>query len=188
MEIVVIKGGKFTMKVDEKAFAKGLRPDDKVRRNTEFASELSGAVGQTGSLSVLESITRLATTLITDAFPFPQVFVLTTCVLVCGLTKIYEYDLVTDTMALKYTASQPGGVWKVADYHDYVILSNGRISVTRSAADKTITLSELPSATAVCDFNKQLIIGAPNVRGLVANLMIAASAITITLTTLGTRS
>lgn len=72
--------------------SRGLRPSKRMPRDSGFLVECAGAVGRDGVLQVLSQVSRLATTEITDGFPFPQIFVLKKLILVCGLAKIYEYQ------------------------------------------------------------------------------------------------
>jgi hypothetical protein len=65
-------------------------------------------------------------------------------------------------------------------------MSNGKIVVIRSAGDFTYSLSSiLPSAMAICNYNGQVIIGAPDVNGLGANLVLPSLPITVTVSQLG---
>jgi hypothetical protein len=146
--------------------------------------EAKGLVGRDGVLQALDSLTRLTTTAITDAFPFPQIFVFTNMIIVCSRTKIYEW--VSSALVLKYTASTASGMWEAVDFYDYIYLTNGAEAVVRDAGTKVYTLSAtLPHGTCVCNYNGQVLIGAPDIDGLAANMLMDAEPLTVTLSQLG---
>jgi len=165
MELVIVKGGKFAFTIKASQLTRGLRPSKRKPRNSDFLVTCNGVVGRDGALQALDAMTRLVTTEITDAFPFPQIFVFTTVTIVCGLRTIYEYA--ASSLTLKYTAADAGGLWNAVDFYDYVYMSNGKIAVIRNAGSKVYALdSNQPSATAICNYNGQVLIGAPDVQGL----------------------
>lgn len=183
MYAVVVKGGKFTFTVD-KDLARGLRPSRKNPRNEEFLIECKGAVGKDGVLSSIEPISRLDTSFITDGFPFPQLFVLSHHTLVCGLRDIYELD--GETFKLVYTATEPGGVWEVADYQGYIFMSNGREAVVRDHATGTWSKSAtLPRAISICDYGGQVLVAAPDVDAPGISLVMPNSDINMSITLYG---
>lgn len=187
MDTVVVKGGKFTFTISSLELSKGLRPSKRMPRNNEHLVECVGAVGQDGTLETLDELTRIATTTITDGFPFPQLFVLTNMVIVCGLKKIYEW--VRNALVLKYTASAPGSIWSCVDFYDYVYMSNGIDAVIRDAGSKVYSLSStLPTALSMCNYNGQVMIGSPDVSGLAADLTLDVSPVTINTTAVGSIS
>jgi hypothetical protein len=165
MDITVAKGGKFNFVISSKHLAQGLRTSKRNPRNNDSLVTCAGAVGKDGVLQAIEALSRLTTTAITDTFPFPQIFVFTNMIIVCGLKTIYEWN--GTTLTLKYTAADAGGTWSAVDFYDYVYLSNGKIAVIRDAGSKVYALSAVqPSATAMCNYNGQVIIGSPDVLGL----------------------
>jgi hypothetical protein len=175
--------GNFSLTIDSKKLVRGLRPSKRTPRNEGFLVEASGAVGRDGALQVLDALTRMDTSTITDTFPYPQLFVFTNLIIVCSQKVIYEW--VAGALVTKYTAALAGGTWSAVDFYDYVYLSNGDIAVVRDAESKVYALTAaLPSATAICNFNGQVLIGAP---GLTAGerLMMAAH-LSLTVTQLGT--
>lgn len=178
MEAVVVKGGKFTFTFTTKDLSRGLRPSEKAARNTDFMIELVGAVSHDGVLGAMEAISRIDTTGITCAFPYPQLFILTNLILFCTSNKIYEVDDY-GALTLVYTAAATSSPWSVVDYFDYIYLTNGIISVIRNPSSKVYELSTLPFASAACDFNGQLIIGAPNV-GVYGTVITTEDSIPIT--------
>lgn len=160
MEATLIKGGKFAFTIPTSKLSRGLRPSKRNPRNNDFLVTCNGAVGRDGVLQALDTLTRIDTSVIADAFPYPQLFVCTNCIIICSATKIYEY--VAPNLTLKYTAGAAADPWTLADYYDYIYLSNGSIAVIRDAASKVYSLTtDLPSASAICNFNGQVIIGAP---------------------------
>lgn len=175
----------FTETIQAKRLVRGLRPSKRAPRNEGYLIDANGAVGRDGVLQALDSLTRMDTSTITDGFPFPQIFVFTNAIIVCGLLKIYEW--VNSALVLKYTAAAAGGTWSAVDYFDYVYLSNGKIAVIRNAESKIYALdATLPHATAICNYNGQCIIGSPDVDGLGANMMMPQGLLEITTSQLGT--
>jgi len=140
--------------------SRGLRPSRRMPRNSKFLVECNGSVGIDGVLCSLDEIRRISTSAITDGFPYPQIFVFTNVVIICGETKIYEW--VSDALVEKLTVSA-GSTWNAVDFHDYIYLSNGQVAVERDALDKTYsTTTDLPTCMAACNYNGQVIIGAPD--------------------------
>jgi hypothetical protein len=151
----------FSITVDTETLAKGLRATSKVPRNSCFLVKCDGAVGQDGILQRLEELEIMDTSeLVGEVFPFPQIFVFTNQTIVCGRTKIYEIE--NNVLVHKITV-QGGTTWSAIDLYDYVYLSNGVAAVVREAGAGNYSLSNLPTATAICNYNGQVIIGAPNV-------------------------
>lgn len=185
MKTIIVRGGKFNHSISSKELSMGLRPFRNSPRNDDYALECGGAVGIDGSLQVIESLTRIDTSIITDGFPFPQFLPLVNVMIVCGLKKIYEWD--GSSLTLMYTAAEAGGLWTAADFRDYVYMSNGKIAVVRNPESKVYSLSStLPSSTSICNFNSQVIIGSPDVDGLGVDLMLPAGVITLTTSLSGT--
>ena len=176
----------FSFVITAEELTKGLRPSKRVARDMKFLVESKGAVGRDGVLSSIDELTRIATTSITDGFPFPQLFVFTNLIIVCGAKTVYEW--VSGALLLKYTAPVAAGTWSAVDFYDYVYLTNGNVAVVRNAESKVFSLSSLPHATAVCNYNGQVLVGAPDVDGLGASLMLPLDILGITTTQLGTVS
>jgi len=168
----------FSVTISGAQLARGLRPSKRVSRNSRYLVECQTAVGRDGVLQVIDGLTRVNTTGITDAFPYPQLFVLTNLIIVCSQTKIYE--LVSGSLVEKLTVS-PGSTWTLTDFHDYVYLSNGRVAVIRDATSKTYsTVTTLPTASAICNFGGQVIVGAPDTTTPGASLTLKADPIVLT--------
>lgn len=158
----ITRDGGFTFEIGSEDLSRGLRPSKHSPRNEKFLVECIGAIGYEKSLQAIEDITSLLvdTSLIIDDFPYPQMFVFTNHIIVCGETKIYE--LVSGSLILKITVIA-GIRWSAVDFREFIYLSNGKVSVVRSAIDGTYSLSDLPIASTICDFKGQVMIGAPGV-------------------------
>ncbi len=177
----------FSFVIGASDLIKGLRPSKQAPRDSKFLVESKGAVGKGGALTAVDDLTRLDTSTITDTFPFPQLFVFVNYTIVCGLTKIYEWN--GSSLTLKYTATAAGGTWTAVDFYDYVYLSNGKIAVIRDAGSGTYSLSAtLSFCSAACNFNGQVVIGAPDIAGLGASLSVGSSAFALTLSVAGSWS
>ena len=79
----------FSVTIDTSKLSKGLRPSKRMPRNSGFLVECKGAVGRDNVLQTLDELTRIDTSVITDAYPYPQIFVFTNLIIVCSQTKIY---------------------------------------------------------------------------------------------------
>lgn len=158
----VTRDGCFTFSINSDDLSRGLRPSEYLPRNENFLVECIGAIGYERSLQTIEDLSSLLvdTALITDGFPYPQIFVFVSHIIVCGETKIYE--LVGGALILKLTVAA-GIRWSAVDFHEFIYMSNGVVSVTRSAANGIYSLSDLPIASTICNFNGQVMIGAPGV-------------------------
>jgi len=156
----VLRNGKFSLPILSTSLSKGLRKSQENVRNQHGLIECFGAVGREGVLKILEELSIFETHEITDGFPYPQIFISPNIVIVCGADQIWEksgYGLESKISGLSI-----GSTWSAVIYHDYAYLSNGRVSVERNPETKNYTLSELPTAMAICNFNGQVVIGAPN--------------------------
>ena len=150
----------FSFTIESKHLSRGLRPSKRMPRNSRFLVECKGAVGRDGTLQSLDEITRLATTAITDAFPYPQIFVFTNVIIICSSTKIYEW--ISDALVEKLEVAA-GSTWCALDFVEYIYLSNGTVAVERDALDKTYSeTTDLPTAMAAVNFNGQVILGSPD--------------------------
>lgn len=178
----VSKGGRFSHVISTSQLSKGLRRSKRDPRNSGFMVTCSGAVGRDGVLQVLDELTRLGTD-IDEGFPFPQLFVFTNMIIVCGQTKIYEWN--GSSLDLKLTVTA-GFVWKAVDFFDYVYMSNQRVAVIRDAGSKVYSeTSDLPTARAICDFNGQVLVGTPDVEINSTGMAFGGGAISITTTQQG---
>jgi len=157
----VLRNGKFSLPITSENLSKGLRRSDKNILNKHGLVECFGAIGDEGVLTVLEDLTRFETPEITDGFPYPQIFISPNIIIVCGATSLYEksgYGLV-----LKLSGLSEGSTWSAVIWHDYAYLSNGRVAVVRDSDTKDYAITtDLPTAMAMCSFNGQAIIGAPD--------------------------
>lgn len=175
----VSKGGRFSHIIGPEKLSKGLRRSKRDPRNSGFLTTCQGALGRDGVLQILDELTRLDAA-IDEGFPFPQLFVFTNVIIICGQTKIYEWD--GSSLSLKLTVTS-GFVWKAVDFFDYVYLSNGQVAVVRDSGSKTYSeTTDLPTARAVCNFNGQVLVGAPDVEVISAGTAFGGEAISVTVT------
>lgn len=157
----VSRGGKFSHTIGSAQLSVGLRRSKRNPRNSGFMSDCQGAVGRDKVLQILDELTRLDTDIITDSFPYPQLFVFINMIIICGETKIYEWSNGALVEKLTVTA---GLSWSAVDFFNYIYLSNRSVAVIRDAMNGTYSLSsDLPACSTMCNFNGQVIIGAPEV-------------------------
>ena len=159
---------KFTLSLNSADVSKGLRSSSRSPRNTEFDIICSGVIGRDGVLSRQEALTRINTSVITDGFPYPQIFVFPELTIICGSTKIYEYDGSSLTLKLTTTA---GSLWSCVAKGFYAYLSNGVVAVERDPNNGTYSVSsDIPIVESICDFNGQIIVGAPTLATVLGEL------------------
>jgi len=174
----------FTFTIEADQLSKGLRPSKRLPRNSKFLVESLGAVGRDGVLASIDELERIDTSIITDAFPFPQVFVFVNHIIVCGSVKIYEW--VGEELVSKITASAAGSTWTALDFYNYIYLSNGAVSIVRNAETGAYSeTTSIPTANSALNFNGQVMLGAPDVTVDGASLTMPVGDLDITLTQRG---
>ena len=146
--------------VSVKNLGRGLRPSKRNPRDNGFLTTCSGAVGRDGVLQAVDEFTRMVTDTITDAFPYPQIFIFDKMIIVCSETVIYEW--VGGALVSKLTVTA-GTTWRALQFGQFIYMSNAKVAVTRDPLTKAYTLSDQPVASALCNYNGQIIIGAPGV-------------------------
>jgi len=155
---MIPRGNNFRLTISTKDLKRGLRPSKRSPRNSGYLIRCAGCVGRDGVLQVLDSMTALDLDVITDPFPYPQLFVLPSMIIVCGLTTIYEW--VSGALVSKLTVTA-GSTWSVVASGEYAYMSNGKVSVVRDAFSGVYTVSDLPIASCICNYNGQILIGSP---------------------------
>ena len=158
MELIP-RGDNFTLSFNAQDLSRGLRVSKRALRNSGYLVQSSGAVNRDGVLQTLEDMSQEDFSIITDGFPYPQIFVFPNLIIVCGETQIYE--LVSGALELKITVSA-GTPWSAIASGEYVYMSNGEVSVVRDPDSLAYSLSELPTASCICNFNGQVLIGSPD--------------------------
>jgi hypothetical protein len=152
----------YSLTYDE-GLGRGLRNSRHSARNLKWLVECVGAVPRDGVLQALEELpTPISVT--GEVWPYPQVFHLMLRTLVCASTAIYEYE--GGSLTLMLGGISEGATWSVADFGEYIVLSNGQVIVERdpqSGAYAIQTSGAIPVGICVCNLNGQLIVGAPDV-------------------------
>ena len=133
-------------RVPIEGFKKGLAPKNNPRNNPMLAESI-GAHPFNGNLVSQPNIDSIdVSSLGKLSFPYPQIFVLADCIVVCTPTAIYEYA--SETLTLKISGLSTGFTWNILDFQKFLYLSNGVVSVTKS--NGTYAVSSLPAANAMC--------------------------------------
>lgn len=154
----VLRNGKFSLPISSERLSKGLRKTEKIVNNSYSLSTCSGVIGKEGKLSKLSDLIRSFD--ISTSFPYPQIFVETNIIIVCTQTQIYE--VVEDNPELRLTVAG-GSTWSLVSSHDFIYMSNGIVSVIRDPNSHVFSESDdLPTAHCMCNYNGQIIIGAPD--------------------------
>jgi len=155
----VSSNGVFSLDLGPEDLVKGLRLKSHSPRNTSYLTKSSGAVGKDGVLQTLPQLTKTSVGDLTFTYPYPQIFKLKSLSILCNEFKIYE--LVSSTWTLKYTETTEttGYRWSLVDYHNYIYMSNGVVAVVRNDMTGAYSATtDPPVASAMCDFNGQVII------------------------------
>jgi len=154
--------------------SKGLRPRGRSRRNAEGLVECYNLrCGPRG----LEPYTPLSNPIsgvdLSPSWPFPQLITstrykfLVTRDEVGGQDRIYEvsndYSTITLIALISHSTYGVGGRWSIADFDEYVLLSNGVYVVYRDTTvdtfDSTTALTSTPTCNSICNFKGQLVGG-----------------------------
>ena len=144
--------------------AAGLRSSEHNPRNQGALIQADGIIQESKELFNLDELDTFDISTLEDCdFPFPQIFQLREWTVVCTPTKIYTYD--GTSLTLVYTAEE-GSTWTFADFHNYLVLTNGRELITLDP--ETGTWSKyiecaIPECLCLCDVNGQLFVGGPEV-------------------------
>lgn len=159
----VLRDGTFIFDIESEALSRGLRPSKRAPRDTKFLVKCIGAVGIDRVLQVIDDLEndRIDTSVeITDAFPYPQLFVFTNLVLICDQTNIYEY--VGGALNLVLGPVAAGQLWTAVDFYGFIYMSNNSVAVLRDPNAGTFAITaEQPTASAMVNFNGQVMIGNP---------------------------
>lgn len=173
----------FSITINSEQLARGLRPSKRVPRNSRYLVTCVGAVGRDGILQIIDQLTRMGTAIIADSFPYPQLFVFTNMIVVCSATEIFEW--VAGSLVLKLTVAA-GSTWSAVEFYDYAYLSNGKVAVIRDSISKVYSITTtLPTASSICNFQGQVIIGAPDTKIPGASLTVKVDPIVLTTTQQG---
>ena len=141
---------------------KGITPTEKNAYNNEGFLDMSGAFQNDGLIQSVEKPEWIELSSLDVEFPFPQVFELIGITLVCTPTRVYE--LLADNSLDEKISTSEGGLWSVADYHLFIVLTNGRQIIIRDGQSgewRVYDECEIPTGICVCNLNGQLIIGGP---------------------------
>ena len=146
--------------VFDKGLLKGLRSEDIEPVKEAQLVTLKNMRPHEFGLRPVEAMTNPFTEVF--AWPFPQMFLLRELRLMATETAIYECD--SDWVpAIKLSGLVAGGVWQVADFGDYLLMTNGSQVVSRNGAtgvwDDDATSSSIPDMATVCNFRGQIIGG-----------------------------
>lgn len=159
-----LPNGQFSYVIESKDLARGLRPVRSVPRNTKFLYSCLGMVGKDGTLQTIPDLSETIdiSTLDKQEFPYPQLFVFPNVIILA--TRAIIYELINGSLepVFDLTGSE-GSYWSAISIGEFVLMSNNVITLIRSATSLTWEVkSDLPSFNAICNYNGQIFIGAPN--------------------------
>jgi len=155
------------------ALGKGLRPSRKVPRNTQALIECYNVKPYPLGLVPYEPLTDpFAALYLTTEWPFPQLLVgskrsfLIVRDSPTGEDLLYQVNAdwsLTLILPLSHATYGVGGRYDLADFGDYVLLTNGAVMVTRNPVTGVYTpsvgTSDIPLCKTACDFKGQAVAG-----------------------------
>jgi len=162
----------FEAKIDY--ISKGLRPRGRNYRNAEGLVECYNLrCGSRGLEPYTSLVNPISGVDLSPSWPFPQLInsmrykFLVVRDEVGGQDKIYEvsddYSTITLISTISHSTYEVGGRWSLADFDEYVLLSNGVYMVYRDTTANTFTgittLSNTPRCNTICNFKGQLVGG-----------------------------
>lgn len=147
-------------------FTKGLRPFEKMPKNSKTLVECFNVVPRVEGLVERETVTT-AVTGVTANHPWPQVFLGLKHWVCCTEDKVYTVNAdwtVTQQLDLSvyYNTfpNAPKGTWHFADFFDYVVLTNGGVTVVYNPYTNIWEYNEgvkIPTLGSVLNFNGQIL-------------------------------
>ena len=160
MNMQITRDGIFDLQISVEDLSIGLRRTKSNKLNNPGLVECQGVIGKEGVLQRIKELVRSFS--ITSNFPFPQLFIDSRVILLCTRNTIYEY--VNGELYIKfYTDIDAGSRWDFTSVGNFIYMSNGRIVIIRDPDTLEFYQStDYPTATSICNYNGQVIIGAPN--------------------------
>jgi len=152
----IFQNGKFTLTLFNDSLSKGLRSKVSNIRNNDGMELLQSLVGKDGVLQAIDDISCIDIGTITATFPYPQIYVLSNFILLFTSTQIYELNNTTWELKLTTSAKE---LWQVVDFITYLYISNNEVAVIRNSLTQEYSISSLPAANALCNYNGQVLIG-----------------------------
>lgn len=141
----------------------GLRASADNPRNSPGLVKCDGLYPFTDTLKVPERETVLDLSSLGCSFPYPQVFNLSNLTIVCTPAAVYEYTP-SGGLVSKLTGLTEGCLWTIADFFIFLVLTNGKQVVHRSAQSGVYSIvsdGSIPQGSCIADLdNSQAIIGA----------------------------
>jgi hypothetical protein len=158
MNMQTTRDGIFDLQISSEDLAIGLRRTKSNKLDSPGMVECQGVIGQEGILQKIKELVRSFS--ITSNFPFPQLFIDSKVILLCTADTIYEY--VNGELSIKFSTSA-GSKWGFISVGNFIYMSNGRVVIIRDPDTLEFYQStDYPTATCICNYNGQVIIGAPN--------------------------
>lgn len=139
--------------------ANGLSPKA-TKRNDQWLLDSSGLFFMDGMVQGIPSVDLAAFGISGQAFPFPQMFVFPMVTIYCTATSVYELNGAEIEHGIEV---DEGSTWSGIAFEQFVYLTNLRTVVVRNAESRKYEeRSDLPAGQCLCNFNGQVIVGAPD--------------------------
>jgi len=142
--------------------SKGLIATEKDIFNKQSFIQMDGAFVNDGIVVSTPDVNQLDLDSLGCSYPFPQVFYLKDLTIVGTATALYDYSAVGGLTSL--ITVDEGSTWSVADYHRFVVFTNGKAIIVRDGSSgewREFTECTIPTGLCVCNLNGQLLIGGP---------------------------
>ena len=160
--------GLFAHPISNNDLLKGLAKEFNVARDNNFLLKSDGAVGYSGSLATVPDMSesRIDTSGINSIWPFPQIERLTKTTFLFTQDSIFIYK--SGVFTLLWSGDVVITRWAVADFLDFIIMSNGKYTLEYRLSSNSIAPSEqfdyatnlgVPACRACLNYNSQLLVG-----------------------------
>lgn len=150
--------------VFDKGLQLGLRASPQNQRNQQALVSCEGAFPNSGAFGTVPyTLTPISITGIdpSPVWPWPQLFILKQCTIILTETQLYE--VVAGSNVLKLTGLTAGLRWTIADFHRFIIGTNGKQLIYRDGDTLTWTSGSyngLENCTSVLNYKGQLLMTA----------------------------
>lgn len=150
----------YTVPIKE-ALGKGLRPSGQEHRNGEFLTRMVGFYPYGGVAQTLETPLKeiFLGVGVFETWPFPHILKTRDFFLICGSTRIWEALNLDGPYTLVYQGTKPGNRWTVADFGNYLVLTNGQEIIERLPSGGYGVSVRFPKCSCVTAFAGQIIFG-----------------------------
>lgn len=135
-----------------------LRSSQSVNTNDSKLTACQGLKITNNNLASPGDLIALDLSVLGASFPYPQVFALSRFIVVCTETGIYEWTAAGGLVS-KLTPLTPGGLWTIADFYTFLVLTNGKVTVLRDSGGVYTNETDAPYGSCVTSYGGQVVFG-----------------------------